>query len=224
MDIRKPVDTHSATATNTSNNNVNKFKAGQIKQASAAQMIPPAIASKLSHLSQVYGLPIDLGQVSLQDATPENIKAIRKISDLMASNSKLLPELMKLTSQLLRADIKLAEFHKNLTKAALKHQEKIDRETAEIFIAMARGGAKATKLEHRTNVRNQLIEKRTQAYGNYYQNSVFGAESEIIDAEYQVLSSNQKILKESKQQRIELNQERRQKLREFVDSAYSNKD
>lgn len=221
MDIRKPKDNHTATATNTEESG-NKFKAGQIKQASAAQMIPPAIAQKLSHLSQVYGLPVDLGQISLQDANPENIKAIRKISDLMASNSKLLPELIKLTSQLLRADIKLAEFHKNLTKAALKHQEKIDKETAEIFIAMARGGAKATKLEHRTNVRNQLIDKRTQAYANYYQNSVFGAESQIIDAEYQVLASNAKILGESKQKKIVINADRKQKLREYVDSAFAN--
>lgn len=223
MDIKRPQDSQQVTTTKAPKIE-NKFKAGQVKQASAAQMIPPALASKLSHLSKVYGLPIDLGQVSLQDASPENIKAMRKIVDMLASNSKLLPELIKLTSQLLKADIKLAEFHKNLTKAALTHQEKIDQETAEIFIAMARGGAKATKLEHRTNVRNSLIEQRTAAYANYYQDSVFGNESQIIDVEYQLLASNQKILSESKQAKAEFNNERKQKLKAFVDSAFTNND
>ena len=156
MDIKKPQTDTQKTTINPSKIE-NKFKAGQIKQASAAQMVPPAIASKLSHLSKVYGLPIDLGQISLQDANLENIKAMRKVIDMLSSNSKLLPELIKLTSQLLRSDIKLAEFHKNLTKAALRHQEKIDQEMAEIFIAMAKGGGKANKLEHRTNVINSLI-------------------------------------------------------------------
>ncbi|MBG1259644.1 hypothetical protein [Nostoc commune] len=141
---------------------------------------------------------------------------------MLSSNSKLLPELIKLTAQLLKADIKLAEFHKNLTKAALKHQERIDQETAEIFIAMARGGGKATKLEHRTNVRNSLIEQRTAAYTNYYQDSVFGSESQIIDVEYQLLASNQKILSESKQAKMEFSNERKQKLKAFVDSAFTN--
>ncbi|MHC5826296.1 MAG: hypothetical protein ACYT04_63175, partial [Nostoc sp.] len=106
----------------------------------------------------------------------------------------------------------------------LKHQERIDQETAEIFIAMARGGGKATKLEHRTNVRNSLIEQRTAAYASYYQDSVFGSESQIIDVEYQLLASNQKILSESKQAKAEFNNEIKQKLKAFVDSAFTNND
>jgi hypothetical protein len=61
--------------------------------------------------------------------TPENIQGMRSLVDLLVSNSKLLPELMKLTNQLLKADIKLAEFHKNLTKSAAKHQTKLDKTT-----------------------------------------------------------------------------------------------
>jgi hypothetical protein len=184
-------------------------------------MIPPAIATKLTAISKSFGLPVDLGQISLMDSNPENIKALRKITDLLAGNSKLLPELMKLTNQLLKADIKLSEFHVNLTKSAVKHQEKLDKASADIWLAMAGYGAKSSKLEHRTNVRTVLIEKRDAAYSDYYQNSVYGAEAKIIDAEYSIASSNKAILAESKSQKMGTINERKQKLKAYVDSAFS---
>jgi hypothetical protein len=198
-----------------------KFKAGVLQQSSAALMIPPAIASKLSAISKSFGLPIDLGQISLLDSNPDNIKALRKITDLLTGNSKLLPELMKLTNQLLKADIKLAEFHLNLTKSAVKHQEKLDKASAEIWLAMAGYGSKSSKLEHRTNTRTALIEKRDNAYSDYYQNSVYGTEAKIIDAEYSIASSNRAILAESKTQKMGTINERKQKLKAYVDSAFS---
>ena len=184
-------------------------------------MIPPAVGSKLTAISKSFGLPIDLGQVSLGDSTPENIKALRKITDLLTGNSKLLPELMKLTNQLLKADIKLSEFHVNLSKSAIKHQEKIDKASADIWLAMAGYGSKSGKLEHRTNVRTALIEKRDAAYESYYQDSVYGAESRVIDAEYAIASSNRKILAESRTQKMETINQRKQKLKAYVDSAFA---
>lgn len=199
----------------------NKYKAGVVGQASAALMIPPAIGAKLSAISKSYGLPIDLGQISLGESNPENVKALRKITDLLTGNSKLLPELMKLTNQLLKADIKLSDFHVNLTKSAIKHQEKIDKASADIWLAMAGYGSKSGKLEHRTNTRTALIEKRDAAYAEYYQDSVFGAESKIIDAEYEIASSNRKILAESRTQKMESINDRKQKLKAYVDSAFA---
>jgi hypothetical protein len=152
----------------------------------------------------------------------ENVKALRTIADMATAESKLLPEMIKLIRQLMRAEIKLAQFHKLTTKAAIKHQEKLDKQTADIFLMMAGYGAKASKLEHRTNVRNRLKERRTQAYNNHYQTSVYGSESQIIDAEFELLESNQKILTESKLQRAEFQSERRQKIEEHVQSAFTN--
>lgn len=219
MDIRKPHSTESVSSSAV-NSSANKFKAGVVKQASASVMIPPAVAAKLSHLSKVYGLPVDLGQFSLKDATPENIKATRKITEMFANQSKLLPEMMKLVAQLLKADIKLAEFHKNLTKASIKHQEAIDRETADIFLAMAGYGSKAGKLEHRVNTRNALIEKRNAAHEALYENSVFGNQSRVIDVEYQIAASNSKILSESKTQRMEISAKRKEVAQKIYNSAF----
>lgn len=225
MDVRPNQDSStkfnqdSSTGVKTSRT-ISQFKSGIVQQASAAQLIPPAIATKLSQISKVYGLPFDLAQVSLQTVTPENIQGMRSLVDLLVSNSKLLPELMKLTNQLLKADIKLAEFHKNLTKSAAKHQTKLDKVTADIWLQMANYGAKAAKLEYRTNTRTALIEKRDQARANYYQQSVYGNESALIDAEYQILASDSKILSESKIQKMQNAQERKQKLQEYVNSAY----
>lgn len=229
MDIRKPKETESKTDQKSEKKNTavitNKegvtYKSGQITRPSAKLMLPPAIQTKLSAITQEYGLPIDLSNVSLVGDMPSQIKAMRQIVEMVEGNSKLLPELMKLIKRLLKAEVKLAQFHKLTVKAALKHQEKIDKHTADIFLQMAGYGAKASKREHRTNVRNQLIEKRTQVYADYYQNTVYGEESKIIDVEAEVMASNKKVLGESKAQEVKFNAERKKKVAEYVQSAFT---
>ena len=223
MDIRKP-ESKTTVALNDSNGNgkSDKFKAGVIKTADAKLMLPPAIQGKLTALGEKYGVPFDLSNIGLDGKMAENVKALRAIADMATAESKLLPEMIKLIRQLMKAEVKLAQFHKLVTKAAIKHQEKLDKQTADIFLMMAGYGAKATKLEHRTNVRQELKQKRTEAYANYYNNSVFGEESKIIDAEFEMLESNRKILTTSKTERINFNNERKQKIEQYVQSAYTN--
>lgn len=229
MDIRRPKqsateqeqksDKKSQSATTQSSQVT--YKAGHITRPSAKLMIPPAVQAKLSAITQEYGLPIDLSNVSLTGDMPSQIKAMRQIVEMVEGNSKLLPELMKLIKRLLKAEVKLAQFHKLTVKAALKHQEKIDKHTADIFLQMAGYGAKASKREHRTNVRSQIIEKRSQAYQEYYQNTVYGEESKIIDVEFETMASNKKILGESKTQQVKFNAERKKKVTEYVNSAFT---
>jgi hypothetical protein len=222
MDIRKSLsDKVSVDNDLVSLNSVTKFKTGIISTADAKLMLPPAIQTKLTALGSKYGIPFDLGNIGFDGKMAENVKALRTIADMATAESKLLPEMMKLIRQLMRAEIKLAQFHKLTTKAAIKHQEKLDKQTADIFLAMAGYQAKSTKLEHRTNVRNQLKEKRSQAYSNYYQNSVYGAESQIIDTEFELLESNRKILTESKVKRVEFNSKRKEAIQTYVNSAFT---
>lgn len=229
MDIRKPKETtkakeektsKSAQATHSSTDKLT-YKAGTLQTADAKLMLPPAIQGKLTAITQKYGLPIDLSNVSLSGDMPSQIKAMRQIVEMVEGNSKLLPELMKLMKRLFKAEIKLAQFHKLTVKAALKHQEKIDKQTADIFLQMAGYQSKSSKREHRTNVRNQIIEKRTQAYSDYYQNTVYGEECKIIDVEFETLASNKKILNESKTQQVKFNADRKKKVAEYVNSAFT---
>lgn len=229
MDIRKPKE---ATTEETKASNQSKqssgtasdkltYKAGLVTRPDAKLMLPPAIQGKLSAITQQYGLPIDLSNIGLTGDMPSQIKVMRQIVEMVEGNSKLLPELMKLMKRLFKAEIKLAQFHKLTVKAALKHQEKIDKQTADIFLQMAGYGQKASKREHRTNVRNSIIEKRTQAYQDYYQNTVYGEESKIIDVEFETLASNKKILTESKTQQVKFNADRKKKVEEYVQSAFT---
>ena len=224
MDIRKPQEETAKEETKTSSakpKETVKYKAGTVTTADAKLMLPPAIQTKLSAITQKYGLPIDLSNVSLEGDLPTQIKAMRKIVDMVEGNSKLLPELMKQMKRLFKAEIKLAQFHKLTVKAAIKHQEKIDKQTADIFLQMAGYGQRTSKREHRTNVRNQIIEKRTQAYNDYYQNTVYGEESKIIDVEFETLASNKKILGELKTVEIKANAERKKRVAEYVQSAFT---
>jgi hypothetical protein len=224
MDIRKPSQQPQQQTVQPVNQQkeTNKFKAGVVNTADAKLILPPAIQQKLTALTTKYGIPFDLSNIGLDGKMADNVKALRTIVDMVTGDSKLLPEMLKLIKQLMNAEIKLAQFHRGVVTASLKHQKKIDKYTADIFLKMAGYGAKATKLEHRTNVRNQLKERRTAAYGNYYQNTVYGAEAEIIDSEFETLASNKRILKESKQERIKLDSERKQKINQYVQSAYLN--
>lgn len=225
MDIRKPQDQNSSAKNQQSNSQEaskkEAFKAGVIQTADAKVMLPPAIQSKLSALTSKYGIPIDLSNIGLDGKMAENVKAVRSIVEMIEGDSKLLPEMFKLIRRLMKAEIKLAQFHKLVTREAIKHQQKLDKHTADIFLAMSGYQSKAVKLEHRTNVRNQLKEKRTEAYANYYNNSVYGEESKIIDVEYEVLESNKKILSASKTQQINFNAQRKQKVQQYVDSAFA---
>lgn len=222
MDIRPNQDAYKPsepgkTAVST---NHSKFRTGVVTTSSAAIQYPPFIREKLSKLSKMYGLPIDLGEFSLDKATPENLKAMRKVTQMLTAQSKLLPEFLKFAKAVMDGDMKVSEYHKNVTKMAIKHQESIDKDTADIFLMMARYGSKSSKLETRVNTRNALIEKRTEAYERHYENSVFGEESRIIDAEYQIAASNQKSLSASKTKRIQFNADTKQKMQAYIDSAY----
>ncbi len=224
MDIRKPNQQPQQQTTQPTNpqKETNKFKAGAINTADAKLMLPPAVQQKMTALTAKYGIPFDLSNIGLDGEMADNVKALRTIVDMVTGDSKLLPEMLKLIKQLMNAEIKLAQFHRGVVTASLKHQKKIDKYTADIFLKMAGYQSKATKLEHRTNVRNQLKERRTNAYANYYQDIVYGAEAEIIDSEFETLASNNRILKESKQERLKLDSDRKQKINQYVQSAYLN--
>jgi hypothetical protein len=219
MEIRKPKSTETKEAKSTAKQG-NQFKSGTIQTADAKLILPPAIQGKLTSLGKKYNLPFDLSNIALDGKMADNVKAMRKIADMVSADSKLLPEMLKQIKRLMRAEIKLVEFHKNLVAEAIKHQEKIDKATADIFLAMAGYQSRSTKLEHRANARNAIKEKRTQAYTTHYQNTVFASEAEIIDAEYELLASNNRILKESRLERANLTSERRNRINDYVQSAY----
>lgn len=222
MDIRKPSqnDIEQSQSNNLNTVEPRKFKTGTTPHASGRLMIPPAIQSTLTAIGTKYGLPLDLNEVALDGTLAEKIAATRKIVDLAKADSKLLPEMMKLIKSLMKAELKLAEFHKKLVKEAIRFNVTLDKQTADIFLQMAGYKAKSAKLEHRTNLRSQLKEKRTQAYTSYYSDSVFASESALIDVEFETLASNNKILSESKTERITLEADRKKKLNEYVQSAY----
>jgi hypothetical protein len=194
------------------------FKSGQ-HQIASSKMLPPAIAAKLTAISKQYGLPVDLGNFQLSDATPANIQSFKRIADLMTGNSKLLPEMLKLTKQLLKAEIKLSQFHANLTKEAIKHQQTIDKHTADMFLAMVGYNSKSSKLEHRINTRQKLIEARDAAYAAYYNDSVIGNELRVLDTEYKLMASNRQILADGRVTKKEADSDRKKRLQEYLDQA-----
>lgn len=225
MDIRKPTtqtETKAIKPQEPEKKTENKFKSGTLQTADAKLVLPPAIQGKLSALTTKYNIPFDLDNIGLDGKMAENIKALRTITDMVEGDSKLLPEMLKLIKRLMKSEISLAKFHRGCVTASIQHQEKLDKVTADIFLKMAGYQSSSAKREHRTNARNQIKEKRTKAYEDYYQDTVYANEAAIIDIEFETLASNQKILSESKTERIKLNAERKQKVAQYVNSAFAN--
>ncbi|MFB2982866.1 hypothetical protein [Microseira sp. BLCC-F43] len=101
MDIKKPVP-KTTTSLESTKEQV-KFKAGVVQTADAKILIPPAIQSKLTALGSKYGVPFDLANIALDGKMAENVKAIRKIADMVTADSKLLPEMLRQIRRLMRA-------------------------------------------------------------------------------------------------------------------------
>lgn len=221
MDIRKPQQTSEQTQSNQQpTQETAKFKAGVLQTADAKLMLPPAIQGKLSALTAKYGIPFDLSNIGLDGKMAENVKALRTIVTMAEGDSKLLPEMLRLIKKLLKAEISLAKFHRGCVQASIQHQEKLDKVQADILLKMCGYEQRSKKLEHITALRQQLKEKRIAVYNNYYEQSCFGEQSRILDVEFEVLASNQKVLSESKQQRVKFEGEQKQKLQNYVNSAY----
>ncbi|NER29345.1 MAG: hypothetical protein F6J89_17395, partial [Symploca sp. SIO1C4] len=65
-----------------------------------------------------------------------------------------------------------------------------------------------------------LIQRRAEARRNYYQNTEYATEIELIDLEIENLEANNKLLKEGKTAKLQLNQRRKQKLQQYLNSAF----
>ncbi|NEP59921.1 MAG: hypothetical protein F6K31_23435 [Symploca sp. SIO2G7] len=222
MDIKKSEKSKKSKESGSDNNEVVEriWKAGEVTAPTATLMLPEFVSLKLKELGERYGISFDLDNISLDGTMAEKVKVIRKISDMAVADSKLLPEMLKSVKKLLRAEISLAKYHKSVSQAALKHQEKVDKTTSELFLKMAGYQEKAGKLELKTNRKLTLMQKRSEAYAAYHENSVFSSEANLIDVEFEVLGETAKTLTEGKEKRKRLQGQRKVKLQQYIDSAY----
>ncbi|NEO30892.1 MAG: hypothetical protein F6K36_10760, partial [Symploca sp. SIO3C6] len=120
------------------------------KTVSTESFLPPVVQTKLTALGQKFGLPFDLGKIDLTGNMAENVRALRKVAELAEANAKLLPEMLKLARKLYRAEIKESQYYRAATKAALKHQQKLDKYSADIFLQLVQHEVKSSRLEYRT--------------------------------------------------------------------------
>jgi hypothetical protein len=197
-----------------------KFQAGLVKTSDASSMIPAAVAQSLSLVAKKYGLNFEPGNLTLQEITPEKIKHLREMVDILKSNAKFIPELIALVKQVHKLDIDMAKFNKEVVKIGLKHGEAINKEMADIFLMMGKAEAKTNKLTAITNVRAEIRDKKTTAEINFYQGSVLGSAMEVIDAQEKMWVSNKATQTELKKAKIGNKQERVKQQTEYQKQAY----
>jgi hypothetical protein len=194
---------------------------GKTRTSSAVAIIPADLANRLSLFSERYGLPFDLGQLSIDQVTPEKIQAMRKLANMISANSKLLPELVKQTKRLMKADISQATANAELAKAQLKHQEKLDKVVADLFISCAQHKASSNLLASKTARRVALIEQRNQLQTKYNEETIYANESNLLDVQYSLLVDTAKLSADGRQMRMEASHRDKREMQAYIDSAFA---
>lgn len=204
------------------NNNQDVYKVSGTVTTKAADFIPPMARGILQNLSKQYNLPFDIGSVELSnDKFASQIGSLKKIVGLLNANSKLLPELLKLVKQVVNADLKLANFHKQATKLAMEHKTQLDRETADMFLTMFNYQQKSSRLESKVNRRAALAANRTQAIAAFHQGA-FSEAVALTNAEYEIALSDKRANSAAKIAAKKASQGDRERLRNYTALAFTN--
>jgi hypothetical protein len=198
-------------------------KLTQNTHATAKSLLPPIIASKLTQFSQAYGLNFDLGNLNFDSINPEEVKAYRTLVEIIQNKAELLPEILKLSKQVMKADLKMADAQSQLANAAMQHQVKLDEKTAEILLNFQKFEHKSKALASRLARIQKLREREFEARQEFYENSVLGDALERVDIkiEQRQLVQNQlqgqkvKTLKNKTQRKLDTNEQRQT----YIDSA-----
>ncbi len=222
MDIRTNTQSESENKVSHVSRTLPEYKATK-HITTTPSLLPQFVTAKLQQWSQQYGIPFDLSTIDLSQDNTERVKQLNKIVETIEVNTALLPEILKLIKRLSKSEIKLAHYYRGVTKLAISHQKKMDKYSADIFLQMTGYSSKSATREFRTNERAKIIDKREEKKREYYSNKVYSSEVEIIDAEIDVMASNQQLLTASKQESFktisDARTERKKRIQEKVAEA-----
>jgi hypothetical protein len=186
--------------------NSNNFEAPPgSKDVMGEQAALPQARSLLEQLFRSYGL--EFPQIDMADPKfKDKVVAIGKVAEIAKTNIKALEQMLMHTASLMAGQVKLADFYESATQIVVEGKKRIDRSTADAFLALAEynkyGQYLAGKVERKMKALNaryellsnlaegklktslQLLENQKQAGEKRRQDSleVYKARQELLNS------------------------------------------
>ncbi len=155
--------------TNTNDRQMSVVKGGKGDfSTNAAQMgkqaaLPQAI-SMLQGLYQSYGLQFP--DINLADPKfKDKVVAVGKVAEVARLNTKALAQMLKHTATLMAGQVKLAEFYAASTNIVVEGKKRIDKSTADAFLALADYNKHAQSLTAKVDRKVKALDAKYELMG-----------------------------------------------------------
>lgn len=122
-------------------------------------VLRPQVAALLQPLEQKYGVKF----LDPQKMTDSQIVALGKVAKAAKDKAQQFPIIMSHLKQLLKAEIKLAQYYSKVTKAGLAAKTQVDQELAAAFVALSGYQQQSTVLANKVERAMELQTARAEA-------------------------------------------------------------
>ncbi len=146
-------------------------------------VIPPQVSAILKSQFASAGINFDLNGLVLAKDNKQAIKQLVETIDLIKDSQSLLPQLKSAILSGIKAASNQSKFNKDIALQCLESQADIDRNQADVLLALAGYANKKNNTELRLEYGIKRLEARAIASAKRYE-MTFGKEAEFIDASY----------------------------------------
>ncbi len=146
-------------------------------------VIPPQVSAILKSQFASVGINFDLNGLVLAKDNKQSIKQLVETIDLIKDSQSLLPQLKSAILSGIKAASKQSQFNRDIALQCLESQADIDRNQADVLLALAGYANKKTNTELRLEYGIKRLEARAIASAKRHE-LTFGKEAEFIDASY----------------------------------------
>lgn len=185
------------------------------------QALLPEGAAMLQGLYAAYGMQfteINMGDPKLKDKAV----AVGKVAEIAKVNMTALEQMLKHTATLMAGQVKLAEFYAASTQIVVSGKKRIDRATANSFLALADYQRHTQSLASKVDRKIKALDAKYELVGQLGEGKL-STSLKLIESQKQAGEKREEVTLELQQKRQELLASvatRRQKDREYIRTGH----
>ncbi len=185
------------------------------------QALLPETQSMLQGLFAAYGMQfpeINMGDAKLKDKTV----ALGKVAEIAKVNMTALEQMLKHTATLMAGQVKLAEFYAASTEIVVEGKKRIDRATANSFLALADYQRHTQSLSQKVDRKIKALDAKYELVGQLGEGKL-STSLKLIESQKQAGEKRQEVTEELQQKRQELLASaatKRQRDREYIRTGH----
>ncbi len=187
------------------------------------QALLPEAQAMLQGLFAAHGLQFT--EINMADPKfKEKVVAVGKVAEIAKVNVTALEQMLKHTATLMAGQVKLAEFYAASTQIVVEGKKRIDRATANSFLALADHQRHTQSLSQKVERKIKALDAKYELVGQLGEGKL-QTSLKLIEAQKQAGEKREEATKELQNQRQELLASaatRRQKDKEYIRVGHLN--